>query len=86
MPWLPSISKYCVFRVLGALASANVYFMLTPSIGFCVTPLTDAGCGRPTTSSIVGTMSMQWCHCVRSSFLAAIPFGHEMTMPLRVPP
>ena len=86
MAWFPSISKYCVLRVLGALPSANVYRMLTPSTGLWVTPLTDAGCGRPTTSRSVGTTSMQWCHWVRSSFLAAIPFGHEMTMPLRVPP
>ena len=39
------ISKYCVVRVDGALAFAlsKVYAMLTPSIGFCATPLTMSG-------------------------------------------
>ena len=32
--------------------------MLTPSIGFCATPLTTCGSGMPAASSIVGAMSM----------------------------
>ena len=72
--------------MLGAFASANVYFMLTPSIGFCGDAVDRRRLRQPDDVEIVGTMSMQWCHCVRSSFFAVIPFGHEMTMPLRVPP
>jgi hypothetical protein len=56
----PNISKYCVVRRPGAFAVFHVYTMLTPSMGRCATPLTITGCGRPTASRIVGTMSITW--------------------------
>ena len=34
--------------------------MLTPSMGFCATPLTVLGCGKPAASSTVGTTSIRW--------------------------
>ena len=60
--------------------------MLTPSMGFCVTPLTDVGSGMPAASRMVGTMSMQWWNCARKPPLSLIRFGQEMTNGLRVPP
>jgi hypothetical protein len=53
MPRLPAISKYWVSRGSGALASLNEYAMFTLSIGFCATPLTMIGSGRPATSSSI---------------------------------
>ena len=60
--------------------------MLMPSIGCWVTPFTTAGWGSCAASRIVGTMSMTWWNCERISPRALMPFGQEMTMPLRVPP
>ena len=34
--------------------------MLTPSIGFCGTPLSTDGGGTPTASRMVGAMSITW--------------------------
>ena len=34
--------------------------MLTPSMGFCTTPLTVLGCGSPAAASTVGTTSITW--------------------------
>jgi hypothetical protein len=47
---LPRISKYCVVRALGALASSKVYAIEVPSIGICSIPLTLAGGTIPTAS------------------------------------
>jgi hypothetical protein len=52
-PRLPSISKYCVSCRSAALESLNEYAMLTPLRGFCWTPFTKAGSGRPAASRIV---------------------------------
>ena len=60
--------------------------MLTPSMGFCVTPLTTAGCGMPAASRIVGTMSMQWWNWVRRPPWSWMRFGQWTTIGLRVPP
>jgi hypothetical protein len=60
--------------------------MLMPSIGFCGTPFTSRGSGIPATSRIVGAMSMQWWNCERMPPRSAMPLGHDMTRPLRVPP
>jgi len=40
------------------VALSKVYNMLTPSIGFCLTPSTTFGALIPVASSSVGTMSM----------------------------
>ena len=40
--------------------------MLTPSIGFCFTPLTSVGSGMPAASRMVGAMSMTWWNCERT--------------------
>ncbi len=60
--------------------------MLTPSIGFCGTPLSIDGACTPAASRIVGAMSMTWWNCVRMPPLSLMRAGQEMTMPLRVPP
>ena len=57
-----------------------------PSIGICFTPLTDFGSGSPIACSTVGATSITWPNCVRISFFALMPLGHETTIPLRVPP
>ncbi len=60
--------------------------MLTPSIGFCGTPLMLVGAGTPAASRMVGAMSMTWWNWVRMPPLSLIRAGQEMTRPLRVPP
>ena len=62
MARLPSISKYCVVCLVGALALAlsHVYTMLTPSMGRCLMPLIVSGAVMPVASRIVGTISMTW--------------------------
>ena len=57
-----------------------------PSIGFCSAPLTEAGATTPAASRSVGAMSITWWNWERSPPLSLILLGHEMTMPLRVPP
>ena len=49
-------------------------------------PLTTFGSGRPIACRMVGATSITWLNCVRIPFFAWMPFGHDMTMPLRVPP
>jgi len=71
----PIISKYCVMCFVGPLALSNTWAKLTPSIGDWVTPLMLAGGSIPSAPSTVGTMSMAWPYCVRTSPLALIPFG-----------
>ena len=60
--------------------------MLTPSIGFCWTPLTNVGSGRPATSRTVGATSITWANWVRISPCASMPCGQWTIVPLRVPP
>ena len=60
--------------------------MLTPSMGFCGTPLTVLGCGSPAASSTVGATSITWWYWLRISPFALIPFGQQTTAPLVVPP
>ena len=60
--------------------------MLTPSIGFCSTPCTVFGSGRPAASSTVGATSITWWNWLRTSPLASMPFGQCTIVPLRVPP
>src|SRR5215469_49636 len=88
MARLPNISKYCVLRFDGALAFAlsKVYTILTPSIGFCLIPLTMSGALTPAASKIVGTMSIMWWNWLRMLPTSLIWPGHEMHMPCRVPP
>ena len=60
--------------------------MLTPSIGFCSTPCTVFGSGRPAASSTVGATSITWWNWLRTSPFASMPFGQCTIVPLRVPP
>ena len=60
--------------------------MLTPSIGFCLMPLTMSGALMPAASRMVGTMSMTWWNCVRIPPTSVIWPGQEMAKPCRVPP
>ena len=60
--------------------------MLTPSIGFCATPLTITGAGMPVASRIVGTMSIMWWNWVRMPPASLMRSGHAIAMPWRVPP
>ena len=60
--------------------------MLTPSIGFCVTPCTVVGSGRPAASSTVGATSITWWNWLRTSPFALMPFGQRTIVPFRVPP
>ena len=55
-------------------------------MGFCATPLMLVGAGTPAASSSVGMMSITEQNCVRRPPLSLMRAGHEMTMPLRVPP
>ena len=50
------------------------------------TPFTSRGSGMPATSRIVGAMSMQWWNCERRPPRSEMPFGQDITSPLRVPP
>src|SRR5213593_3011835 len=88
MPRLLTISKYWVLRVDGALALAlsKVYAMLTPSIGFCLMPLTVSGALMPVASRIVGTTSMMWWNWLRMPPASLMRAGHEMARPCPVPP
>src|SRR5262245_19016605 len=54
--------------------------MLTPSIGLCVMPFTDTGCGRPAASRIVGRMSMTWWNWWRMPPASLIRAGHDMAL------
>ena len=60
---------------------------LTPSIGCCA-HAGDRPRARstPTTSSRVGTRSLAWQNCCRSSPRAAMPFGQDITSGSRMPP
>ena len=60
--------------------------MLTPSIGFCATPLTLTGSGRPAASRIVGTTSITWWNWWRMPPASLMCAGQAMAIPLRVPP
>src|SRR5262245_30137779 len=88
MPRLPNISKYCVYRLLLAVAFAlsKVYARLTPSIGRWGTPSTLDGSAMPTTSRMVGTTSIAWWNWDRNPPLSVILFGQETIIGLRVPP
>jgi hypothetical protein len=55
--------------------------MLTPCIGFWVTPLTCLGCGSPAASRMVGATSMTWVNWWRSSPVAWIPRGQWTMVP-----
>jgi hypothetical protein len=70
MPRLQSISKYCVSCRSAAFASSNVYTMLTPCSGSCMTPLTMVGSGSPAASRTVGATSITWWNWFRISPLA----------------
>ena len=60
--------------------------MLTPSIGFCATPLNCEGSSTPTSSRTVGATSMTWWNWSRNSPRALMRFGQEIARPFRVPP
>ena len=60
--------------------------MLTPSIGFCLMPLTICGALTPAASRIVGTMSMMWWNWWRTPPASLMRAGHEIARPWRVPP
>ena len=60
--------------------------MLTPSIGFCSTPCTVLGSGRPAASRTVGATSITWWNWWRTSPPAWMPSGQWTIVPLRVPP
>ena len=49
--------------------------MLTPSMGFCCTPLTETGSGSPAASRIVGATSITWWNWERISPFAFMPLG-----------
>ena len=51
---------------------------LTPCKGDWATPRIAAGGVMPSRSSAVGTMSMMWAYCARTSPFALIRFGQEM--------
>src|SRR5262249_35083779 len=58
--------------------------MLTPSIGFWVTPFTCTGCGMPAASRIVGSTSITWWNCQRMPPLSLIFAGEEVGVPCLV--
>src|SRR6266404_8387826 len=60
--------------------------MLTPSIGFCLMPLTSSGALIPVTSRIVGTISMTWWNCGRIPPTSLMCPGQLIAKPCRVPP
>ena len=60
--------------------------MLTPSIGFCLIPLTMSGAATRVASRMVGTISIMWWNCVRMPPASLMWPGQDMTMPCRVPP
>ena len=82
----PSIEKKPVSFGVGTSSLSNVERKLTPSSGTCGKPLTTSGSSTPRQSYIVGTTSVacrNWC---RSSPLASMPFGQEMTIGSATPP
>src|SRR5208282_5327732 len=60
--------------------------MLTPSIGFCLIPLTTSGARIPVASRIVGTISMQWWNCARMPPTSLMWPGQLIARPCLVPP
>src|SRR5437867_4470658 len=52
--------------------------MLTPSTGFCATPLMLAGDCTPTASRMVGAMSMTWWNCVRMPPVSLMRFALDV--------
>ena len=60
--------------------------MLTPSNDVWVCPFSVAGASTPSTSRMVGTMSMAWWYCSWISPRAVVPAGHEMMHGSLVPP
>ena len=56
----PENSKYWIVCADFAWALLKELAILTPSMGFCATPLTIVGCGSPASSSTVGAMSIRW--------------------------
>src|SRR3954449_7392511 len=86
MPRVPSIEKNWVARALGRVGASKLYRMLMPWIGVWVTPPTASGCSTPTQSSSVGTRSMAWWYCSRTSPCAVMPAGQEMMHGSQVPP
>jgi hypothetical protein len=86
MARFPRISKYCWVWRSGASADSKLYAKLVPCMGICGTPLTCSGTGSPATSRTVGARSIAWVNWLRRPPLSVIRFGHETTMPLRVPP
>ena len=58
----------------------------TPSIGLWVWPLSVVGGVTPSTSRIVGTMSIAWEYWSRISPRAFVPAGQEMMQGSAVPP
>src|SRR4029450_4453254 len=88
MARLPSISKYCVVCLVGALALAlsHVYTKLVPSIGRCLIPSMVSGAGIPVASRRVGTISMTWQNWLRMPPISFTWPGHDMHMPCAVPP
>src|SRR4029077_19368553 len=79
---------YCVVRLDAALAFAlsQVYAMLTPSIGRCLTPLIMSGAEMPVASRMVGATSIMWWNWRRTPPTSLMWPGHEMAMPCAVPP
>ena len=60
--------------------------MLTPSIGFCCTPLTIVGCGRPADLEDRRRDVDDVVELVADLALALMPRGQWTIVPLRVPP
>ncbi len=60
--------------------------MLTPSNRLWTWPLIASGASTPSTSRMVGTMSIAWWYWSRISPRAFIPAGQEMMHGSLVPP
>ncbi|MNP66638.1 hypothetical protein D3C76_1623690 [compost metagenome] len=55
-------------------------------MGFCAMPLTVVGSLICAASRMVGTISLTWLNWLRNPPRSVIPFGHVITIGLRVPP
>ena len=73
-------------RVGGASASPRVDAKLAPAMGDCSTPRMWVGASMPSSSSTVGTTSMAWMYCWRTSPWEVMPLGHDTTHGSVMPP
>jgi hypothetical protein len=71
---------------VAAAPSSNEYRIDTPGSGVCSMPSTTSGISTPQQSRIVGTMSVQWWYCERTSPRALMPAGQWITSGSQTPP